>query len=170
VCKWQWRTLSWEPVPGISDRGRPYPPGAGDPGAWLTAHSIYFLLLGELGVPGLALLLTFIFGTGGKPAMLREAASCPDQVATARNALASTSAALVAFAPAGVLERGVYRTCASWRNADGGAPRRSCGAQARSMPATIRLSRRSRRGRRSGRAISPSGDPPAVAARRRSLV
>ena len=37
------------------------PPGE-DATRWKTAHSIYFLILGELGLPGLALLLTFIIG------------------------------------------------------------------------------------------------------------
>lgn len=38
-----------------------YPPEAG-PGPWLTAHSIYFLILGELGIPGIVFLLVVIFG------------------------------------------------------------------------------------------------------------
>ena len=82
----------------------------GDPGAWLTAHSIYFLVLGELGVPGIALLLTFIFGNlVANRRMLREVGQLPpDQAATARNALASTSAALVAFATGGAFLSAAY--------------------------------------------------------------
>lgn len=37
------------------------PPEAGNM-AWLTAHSMYFLVLGELGLPGTIALLTLIFG------------------------------------------------------------------------------------------------------------
>ena len=82
----------------------------GDPGRWMTAHSIYFLMLGELGVPGLALLLTFIFGNlAANRRMLREAGQLPpDQAATARNVLASTSAALVAFATGGAFLSAAY--------------------------------------------------------------
>ncbi len=81
-----------------------------DPGAWLNAHSIYFLLLGELGVPGLAVLLTFIFGNlMANRRMLREARQLPpEQALTARNALACTSAALVAFATGGAFLGAAY--------------------------------------------------------------
>ena len=77
---------------------------------WLTAHSIYFLLLGELGVPGLALLLTFIVGNlVANRRMVREAGELPpNQASTARNALACTSAALVAFAIAGAFLSAAY--------------------------------------------------------------
>ena len=34
----------------------------GESGRWMTAHSIYFLILGELGFPGISVLLGFVFG------------------------------------------------------------------------------------------------------------
>ncbi len=37
-----------------------FAPGAGGVGRWKTAHSIYFLILGELGLPGFFLLIYFI--------------------------------------------------------------------------------------------------------------
>jgi putative inorganic carbon (hco3(-)) transporter len=79
-------------------------------GRWLTAHSIYFLVLGELGIPGLAVLLTFIVGNlVANRRMHGEAGHLPpDQAATARNALASTSAALVAFATGGAFLSAAY--------------------------------------------------------------
>jgi putative inorganic carbon (HCO3(-)) transporter len=77
---------------------------------WLTAHSIYFLLLGELGVPGLAVLLTFIFGNlAANRRMLRQVGRLPpDQASTARNVLACSSAALVAFATGGAFLSAAY--------------------------------------------------------------
>jgi probable O-glycosylation ligase (exosortase A-associated) len=77
---------------------------------WLTAHSIYFLLLGELGVPGIALLLTFIFGNlAANRRMLRQIGQLPPgQASTAKNVLACTSAALVAFATAGAFLSAAY--------------------------------------------------------------
>ncbi len=77
---------------------------------WLTAHSIYFLLLGELGVPGITVLLMFIFGNlAANRRMLRQVAQLPpDQASTARNVLAATSAALVAFATGGAFLSAAY--------------------------------------------------------------
>ena len=42
---------------------------------WLTAHSMYFLVLGELGIPGLVVLLVLIIG--GIVATLRSRRLCP---------------------------------------------------------------------------------------------
>jgi O-antigen ligase len=77
---------------------------------WLTAHSIYFLLLGELGVPGLAVLLTFIFwNLAANRRLLRETRPLPpERATTARNALACTSAALVAYATGGAFLSAAY--------------------------------------------------------------
>ena len=82
----------------------------GTPGRWMTAHSIYFLVLGELGLPGITVLLTFIIGNlVANRRMRREVDRLPpDQAATARNALASTSAALVAFAVGGAFLSAAY--------------------------------------------------------------
>ena len=77
---------------------------------WLTAHSIYFLALGELGFPGLAVLLTFIFwNLAAHRRLVRETMRLPpDRALQARNVLACTSAALVAFASGGVFLSAVY--------------------------------------------------------------
>lgn len=40
-----------------------FPPEIEGPSPWLTAHSIYFLILGELGIPGIIFLLVVIYGT-----------------------------------------------------------------------------------------------------------
>lgn len=77
---------------------------------WLTAHSIYFLLLGELGVPGLTVLLTLILANlRANRRMLREVGQLqPDEASTARNALVCTSAALVAYATGGAFLSAAY--------------------------------------------------------------
>jgi putative inorganic carbon (HCO3(-)) transporter len=40
-----------------------FPPEMAEGAPWLTAHSIYFLILGELGIPGIVFLIVVIFGT-----------------------------------------------------------------------------------------------------------
>ena len=82
----------------------------GDPGAWLTAHSIYFLVLGELGLPGLAVLLALIIGNLlANRRLLREVGRLPrEPAATARNMLATTSAAMMAFAVGGAFLSAAY--------------------------------------------------------------
>ena len=82
----------------------------GTPGRWLTAHSIYFLVLGELGLPGIAVLLSLVFGNlVANRRLLREVGQLPpDQAATARNALAATSAAMMAFAVGGAFLSAAY--------------------------------------------------------------
>jgi probable O-glycosylation ligase (exosortase A-associated) len=77
---------------------------------WLTAHSVYFLLLGELGFPGLILLLVFI-GSNllANRSMLNEVGRLsPDDAATASNLLSSTSASLVGFAVGGAFLSAAY--------------------------------------------------------------
>jgi probable O-glycosylation ligase (exosortase A-associated) len=77
---------------------------------WMTAHSIYFLLLGELGVPGLTVLLTFIiWNLAANRRLLREARKLPsDRATTAANLLACTSAALLAYATGGAFLSAAY--------------------------------------------------------------
>lgn len=77
---------------------------------WLTAHSIYFLLLGELGLPGLIVLVVFIFSNlKANRQLLRVVDKLPrDRASTARNALACTSAALVAYASGGAFLSAAY--------------------------------------------------------------
>jgi putative inorganic carbon (HCO3(-)) transporter len=148
----------------------------GDPGAWLTAHSVYFLVLGELGVPGLALLLTFIVGNlAANRRMLREARQLPpDQATTARNALASTSAALVAFATGGAFLSAAYYphlyVLAGMLTAARHVVRVRLQAREHAGHDPALETQRARPPLRPG-AISPEWRPrPAVAAGRRSLV
>ena len=84
--------------------------GASVSGRWHTAHSIYFLLLGELGVPGLLVLLIFIFSNLlANRRMLAELEGLPGgQAATAKNILNCTSAALVAYAVGGAFLSAAY--------------------------------------------------------------
>jgi len=77
---------------------------------WQTAHSIYFLILGELGFPGLALLLYFIISNIMRNAgLVREArARDPDNYGIETRLLASTSASLLAFATGGAFLSAIY--------------------------------------------------------------
>jgi probable O-glycosylation ligase (exosortase A-associated) len=79
-------------------------------GPWRTAHSIYFLILGELGFPGLIVLLMFIFGN--LAANRRLAKLCEERDPTRRNTdlalLACTSAAMLAFATGGAFLSAIY--------------------------------------------------------------
>jgi O-antigen ligase len=79
-------------------------------GSGMTAHSVYFLALGELGVPGLALLIAIIWGNIA--ANRRLAAELRRQQSETRHSdlqlLASTSAAMIAFATAGAFLSALY--------------------------------------------------------------
>ena len=77
---------------------------------WMTAHSIYFLILGELGLPGLIVLISFIFwNLAANRRLVPETKRLPpDRAARARNMLACTSAALVAYAAGGAFLSAVY--------------------------------------------------------------
>ena len=77
---------------------------------WMTAHSIYFLMLGELGFPGIAILLTLIFWNlaANRRALRALRELPPDQASSARNVLNCTSAALVAFATGGAFLSAAY--------------------------------------------------------------
>ena len=75
-----------------------------------TAHSIYFLTLGELGFPGLAVLLTFIFGNLVANRRLanevrRRSIAHP---AESLNLLACLSASVIAFATGGAFLSAIY--------------------------------------------------------------
>ena len=72
-------------------------------GAWITAHSIYFLVLGELGVPGIIVLLTFFFSNwANNRRLLRQVAALPEaEAATIKHMLTCTSVSLLAFAVGG---------------------------------------------------------------------
>jgi probable O-glycosylation ligase (exosortase A-associated) len=79
-------------------------------GRWMTAHSIYFLLLGELGVPGLVWLVSLIcFNLVANSRLQRDIRKHKSpQAMTMGNLLTSTSAALVGFAIAGAFLSAIY--------------------------------------------------------------
>jgi putative inorganic carbon (HCO3(-)) transporter len=88
------------------------PGAAGMP--WLTAHSSYFLLLGELGFPGLIVLLSMILGNIGSNMKLRRmvlARAGPVPLPETREstrALFLTAAAFIGFALAGAFLSAAY--------------------------------------------------------------
>jgi putative inorganic carbon (HCO3(-)) transporter len=76
------------------------------PGRWMTAHSMYFLALGELGVLGLLLVLHFIFGnvfTNGKVRKLikQDPTGPPEKVAENVRLLNMMSAAALGLSVSG---------------------------------------------------------------------
>jgi putative inorganic carbon (hco3(-)) transporter len=85
-----------------------YAPGL-DGGRWKTAHSIYFLQLGELGVPGLVLLIMFIVTnlTANRRLSKTVPETLPDR-ATCVNLLVSLSAGMLAYAVAGAFLSAAY--------------------------------------------------------------
>ena len=84
--------------------------GKANGGRWMTAHSVYFLLLGELGLPGIGVLLFLIFyNLIANRKLQRELRDFdPDRTLTAANLLACTSASIVAFAVAGAFLSAAY--------------------------------------------------------------
>jgi probable O-glycosylation ligase (exosortase A-associated) len=77
---------------------------------WMTAHSIYFLILGELGIPGITvLLLCLILNLSSNRRLAKEvrARGGRDRVTELR-LLACVSAAFVAFASGGAFLSAVY--------------------------------------------------------------
>lgn len=77
---------------------------------WQTAHSIYFLTLGELGVPGITLLLTFIiWNLVANRRLLKEiGSSTSPELVTDRRLLAAVSASLLAYATGGTFLSATY--------------------------------------------------------------
>jgi probable O-glycosylation ligase (exosortase A-associated) len=77
---------------------------------WQTAHSIYFLILGELGFPGIFLLVGFIVSNLVANARLATEVRVrdPDGTGIEARLLASTSAALLAFAVGGAFLSAIW--------------------------------------------------------------
>jgi O-antigen ligase len=92
-----------------SNRYRP-PDYEADTMRWLTAHSIYFLTLGELGLPGVLFLFAMIVGnlrTNGR--RLREIDRIPDDAReTQRRLLVCLSSSMIAFAVGGAFLSAIY--------------------------------------------------------------
>jgi putative inorganic carbon (HCO3(-)) transporter len=78
-------------------------------GRWMTAHSIYFLIMGELGFVGLLILLWFLIGNiyANRRLASELRARAPDQPTMPR-LLASLSAAMLAYAVAGAFLSAAY--------------------------------------------------------------
>lgn len=76
-------------------------------GPWLTAHSMYFLVLGELGIPGFLTLLILLLGgirenaRVGKVVLARAGPEPSKEVTQALRLLMLTSAAMIGFIVAG---------------------------------------------------------------------
>lgn len=87
------------------------PPGFGpNEIPWQTAHSIYFVILGELGFPGLLVLIIFIGSNlAANRRVVREILERNDQQAiTDVRLLACLSASLIAFAVGGAFLTAIY--------------------------------------------------------------
>ncbi len=59
--------------------GTEYAPKGQGPMPWLTAHSMYFLILGELGLPGIVVLCSLVFGTMRQTMIARRRILVPGQ-------------------------------------------------------------------------------------------
>lgn len=76
-----------------------------------TAHSIYFLILGDLGLPGFALLISFfVLNFVENKRLAEECAKAPESLVARSNRqlLAAVSAALLAYATGGAFLSAVY--------------------------------------------------------------
>ena len=83
--------------------------GAMNQSRWMTAHSIYFLILGELGFPGLLLLLTIIISNlTANARLLRKVKRERPELLTAINMLSCTSASMLGFAVGGAFLSAAY--------------------------------------------------------------
>lgn len=82
------------------------------PHPWLTAHSIYFLVLGELGIPGIVTLLVLIFGNLRLSSVVRrsgkESDDLKDEQRSELRTLYLMSASIVGFAVAGAFLSASY--------------------------------------------------------------
>lgn len=77
---------------------------------WQNAHSIYFMLLGELGYPGLLFLLILFFSNwGANHRRIHEVGRLPGAIAeTQRRLIVCNDSSLIAFAVAGAFLSGIY--------------------------------------------------------------
>jgi len=99
--KLAWNEALGNPLLGVGAGNTPYM-------ARQNAHSIYFMALGELGFPGLIVLLTMIIGNlSANRRLLKQCRGAPDW-ATQRQLLAALSASMIAFATAGAFLSATY--------------------------------------------------------------
>ena len=87
-----------------------FAPGAEGVGRWKTAHSIYFLILGELGLPGIAVLLYLIFWNLYENRRVAKEVIKQGLAKSSREVrlLGALSASLLAFAVAGAFLSAIY--------------------------------------------------------------
>jgi putative inorganic carbon (hco3(-)) transporter len=116
----QGRILAWKqgvqmalhnPLLGVGPGQFPMAFGNASAGRWTTAHSIYFLLLGELGFPGIIVLVSFIVtNLLANQRMLHVLGKAPrDQLTTtSTNLVECTSASLIAYAVGGAFLSAAY--------------------------------------------------------------
>jgi len=84
------------------------------PYPWLTAHSIYFLIIGELGIPGIVTLLTLIIGNFLTSSKVRKAVislpqeSITPELQSGARTLYVLNASMVGFAVAGAFLSAAY--------------------------------------------------------------
>jgi O-antigen ligase len=90
--------------------GTTYKPAGVGQIPWLTAHSIYFLVLGELGLPGIAFLLTFIIWNlrANRQLAIEIAGQDSESARTASRLLAALSATMLAYAVGGAFLSALY--------------------------------------------------------------
>lgn len=92
--------------------GAEYPPEGYRKNAipWQTAHSSYFLLLGELGIPGIIFLLGLIVSNlvAGERTLRKAKPRSPNSDMTSRNLVIALNASLIAFMVGGAFLSGTY--------------------------------------------------------------
>lgn len=121
----QGRILAWKaagrmvasnPILGVGSGhfpvayGTRFRPPGGEEVGWQTAHSVYFLVLGELALPGIYLYLALIISNLVQNQRLGKALQTHDPPLALRHRrlLASTSAAMIAFAVGGAFLSAAY--------------------------------------------------------------
>lgn len=92
--------------------GAEYPPEGFRKNAipWQTAHSSYFLILGELGIPGIIFLLGIIVSNllAGERTLRETRPRSPNRDLTSRNLVVALNASLIAFMVGGAFLSGTY--------------------------------------------------------------
>jgi probable O-glycosylation ligase (exosortase A-associated) len=86
-----------------------YPPDA-ERGPWLTAHSIYFLILGELGIPGIVFLVAVVFGSLWRVdrRIVRLKRDTAAQQRRRRRLLLAVNSAMIGYGAAGAFLSALY--------------------------------------------------------------
>jgi O-antigen ligase len=96
-----WNQALGNPILGVGAGNTPYL-------AHQNAHSIYFMVLGELGFPGLFILLAYIIGNLRANRQTLKACRAGPQYQRQRQLLTALSASLMAYAVAGAFLSAAY--------------------------------------------------------------